>query len=71
MDIKDKQRAVIEILLFEDWAGEKIAKRLRNVYGSVAYCCTSVFRWISVVRRGTKNLETHDVPDDRLDTKLT
>jgi hypothetical protein len=49
MEVKDKQRAVIEFLLFEGCAGEEIVIRLRNVYGSAAYYRASVFRWINEV----------------------
>jgi hypothetical protein len=56
MDVKDKKRAVIECFLFKGGAGEKIVIRLRNMYGSEAYCRGSVFRWISEVRRGNDKI---------------
>jgi hypothetical protein len=37
MDVKDKQRAVIEFLLLEGCAGEEIVLRLPNVDGSAPY----------------------------------
>jgi hypothetical protein len=37
MEIKYKQRAVIEFLLLEGCAGEKIMVRLQNIHGSAAY----------------------------------
>jgi hypothetical protein len=43
MDVKQKQRTVIEFLLLEGCAGDEIATRLQNVYGEDAYCRASVF----------------------------
>jgi hypothetical protein len=56
MDINNKQQAVVEFLLLEGCAGEKIVIHLRNLYGSAAYCRVSAFRWISEVRRGNEEL---------------
>jgi hypothetical protein len=54
MDVKDKQRSVIEFLLLEVCAGEEIVIRLRNVYGSDTCCRASIFIWISEVRRSNE-----------------
>jgi hypothetical protein len=47
VDVKDKQQTVIEFLPLEKDTGDEIMMCLRNVCGSVAHCCASVFRWIS------------------------
>jgi hypothetical protein len=44
MDIKDKQRAVIEFLSLEGCANEENARRLGNVYGGDADSLVMVFR---------------------------
>jgi transposase len=62
MDVKQKQRAVIEFLLVEACAGDEIATRLQNVYGEDAYCCASVFRWIQEIRRGNEGLRNEGRP---------
>jgi hypothetical protein len=56
MDLKRKQRGVIEFLLFEGRPGDEIAQRLHNVYGHDPCCRVSVFRWIQEARRGNKDL---------------
>jgi hypothetical protein len=55
-EVKDKQQAVIELLLLEGCTGEEIMMHLRNVYGSSAYCRASAFRLVSEVGRGNKEL---------------
>jgi hypothetical protein len=62
LDAHDKERVIIEFLLLEGCVGEEIAIRLRNVYGSAAYCRASVFRWISEVRRGNEELRNEGCP---------
>jgi hypothetical protein len=62
MDVKDKQRAFIEFLLLEGCAGEEIVIRLRNLYGSAAYCRASLFRWINEVRRVNEELRHEGRP---------
>jgi hypothetical protein len=42
MDVKDKQRIVIEFLLVEGCTGDEMAARLRNVYGAEAYSRATV-----------------------------
>jgi hypothetical protein len=54
MDVKQKQRAVIEFFLLEWYEGDNIALRLQNVYGRDAYCRASVFRWMNEIRRGNE-----------------
>jgi hypothetical protein len=51
MDVKQKQRAVIEFLLLEWCEGNNIVLRLQNAYGRA-----SVFRWMNEIRRGKKEL---------------
>jgi hypothetical protein len=36
MDVRQKQRAVIDFMLFEGRPGDEIAQRLHNVYGEDA-----------------------------------
>jgi hypothetical protein len=69
MDVKDKQRAVIEFLLLKGCTGDKIVVHLQNVYGSAAYCRASVFKRISEVRAATKNFETKDPLENPIGTK--
>jgi hypothetical protein len=56
MDVKVRQRAVIEFLLLEGCTDEETAIRLRNVYSSDASCYGSIFRRINDVRSGNKEL---------------
>jgi hypothetical protein len=56
MDVKQRQRTVIEFLLLEGCAGDEIATRLQNVYGEDADYRASVFRWIQEIRRGNEEL---------------
>jgi ribosome maturation factor RimP len=44
MDIKQKQRAIIEFLLSEGCEGDDIVLRLQNAHDRDAYCGVSVFR---------------------------
>jgi hypothetical protein len=62
MGVKVKQRTVIKFLVLEGFAGEEIVIHLRNVHGSVAYCHDSVFRWISEVHCGNKELRNKGRP---------
>jgi transposase-like protein len=62
MNVKHKQRAVIEFLLLEGRAGE-IVIRLRNLYNSVV-------RWIGEVRRRSEEFRNEGRPEDPIDTKL-
>jgi hypothetical protein len=56
MDVKQKQRPVIEFLLLEGWEGDEIMLRLSNADGKDASCRALVFRWMNVIRRGSENL---------------
>jgi hypothetical protein len=62
MNVKNKHRAVIEFFLLEGCTSQGMVMRLRNVYGSVAYCRASVFRWISEVRCGNGELRNEGRP---------
>jgi hypothetical protein len=44
MDVKQKQRAVIEFLLLEGCEGDDIVLRFQNASGQDAYCRESAFR---------------------------
>jgi hypothetical protein len=70
MNVKDKQRTIIEFLLLEGCAGEEIAVHPRNVYGSAASCRASVFTWISEVHRGNEELRNKERSEDPIDKKL-
>jgi hypothetical protein len=56
MDVKEKQRAVIEFLSLEGCPGDEILIRLQNVHGTDGYSRSSVFHWIQGVRRGNEEL---------------
>jgi transposase len=62
MDVKSKQRAVMEFLLVEGCAGDEIAARLQNMYGEDAYCRASMFRWIQEIGRGSEELRNEGRP---------
>jgi hypothetical protein len=47
----------MEFLQLEGCVCDKIVIPLGKVYGSDTYCCTSVFRWISEIRRGNEELQ--------------
>jgi hypothetical protein len=70
MDLKNKQRAIIKFPLLNSCTGKEIVTRLRHVYGSAVYRRTSVFRWISEVRRGNEELRNEGRPkrSDRHET---
>jgi hypothetical protein len=62
MDVRQKQRALIECLLFEGRPGDEIAQRLHDVYGQDAHCRASVFQWIQEVRRSNEELRNEGRP---------
>jgi hypothetical protein len=62
MNVKQKQRAVIEFLLLEGREGDDIVLRLQNAYGRNAYCQVSVFRWMNEIRRGSEELRNEGYP---------
>jgi hypothetical protein len=63
MDVKGNQAPVIDFLLLEGCTGKEIVIRLRNVYGSAAYCRVSLFRRISEVCRGKEELRNEGRPE--------
>jgi DNA-binding NarL/FixJ family response regulator len=65
MDLKQKQRGIIEFLLREECGGDEIAAHLENVYGEDAYCRASVVRWIQEIRRGNEELHNEGRPGRR------
>jgi transposase len=52
MNVKQKQRAVVEFLFLEGRTGEEIAIRLHDVYGEAASSRATIFRWINRVCSG-------------------
>jgi hypothetical protein len=62
MDVKQKQRAVIEFLLLEWCEGDDIIVRLQNAHDRNAYCQASVFRWTNKIRRGNEELPNEGGP---------
>jgi hypothetical protein len=62
MDVKDQQRAVIELLLLEQCVSEEILISPRNVYDLAASYHSSVFKQISEIRRGNKELQIEGRP---------
>jgi hypothetical protein len=52
MDVKQKQRAVIELLLLEGLVGQEIAIHLCDVYGEAAYSRVPIFQSINWVCSG-------------------
>jgi hypothetical protein len=56
MEVKQKQRAVIEFLLLDGRTGEEIAIRLHDVDGEAAYSRAPVFRWVNRVRSADAGL---------------
>jgi hypothetical protein len=62
MDVKDRQRAVIEFLLLEACASEEIVIHLRKMCSSAAYYHDSVFRWMTEARRGNEELRNERRP---------
>jgi hypothetical protein len=62
MDVRQKQRAVIEFLLLKGCEGDDIVLRLQNAYGRDPYCRASVFRWMNEIRRGNEELQNEGRP---------
>jgi transposase len=62
MDINQKQRAVIEFLLFEGYEDDDIVLCLQNAHGRDAHCPASVFRWMNEIRRGNEELRNERRP---------
>jgi transposase len=62
MDLKQKQRAVIEFPLLEGRRDDEIAIRLQNVYEAAAYSRATVFRWINKIRNGNSELQSDKSP---------
>jgi hypothetical protein len=56
MDVRWKQRAVIEFLLLEGYEADDLVLRLQNACGRDACCRASVFRWMNEIRHGTEEL---------------
>jgi hypothetical protein len=63
---KNKERAIIEFLMLEGFAGEEIVIRLRNVYGSAALQYSDGSAKFAGAK---KNSKAKDAPTDSIDTK--
>jgi hypothetical protein len=66
MDVKQRQRAIIEFLLLEGCEGDGIVLRVQNVCGRDTYCRALVCRWMNESRRGNEELRNEGRPG-RLD----
>jgi hypothetical protein len=62
IDVKHKQRVVIEFLLLEGCEDDNIVLRLQNAYSRDAYCRSSVFRWMNEIRHGNEELRNEGRP---------
>jgi hypothetical protein len=62
MDVKQRQRVVIEFLLLEGCESDDIVLRLQNASGRDAYCEASVFRWANEIRCGSEELRNEGRP---------
>jgi hypothetical protein len=62
MDVKQKQRAVIEFLLLEECEGDDIVLRLQKAYGRDAYCRASLLKWMNEIRCGSKEFRNEGRP---------
>jgi hypothetical protein len=56
MDVKQKQRAVVEFLLLKECEGDDIGLRLQKGYDRNADCRASVFIWMNEIRRDNEEL---------------
>jgi hypothetical protein len=62
MDVKHKQRAVIEFPLFKCCEGNDMVLRLQNAYGRDTSCRASVFKWTNEIRGGSDELRNEGLP---------
>jgi transposase len=62
MNVRQKQRAVIEFLLLEGREYDDIVLRLRNAYGRDVSGRASVFRWMNKIRLGNEELRNEGRP---------
>jgi hypothetical protein len=62
MDVKQKERAIIEFLLLERCEGHDIVLRVQNAYSRDADYQTSVFRWMNEMRRGNEEFRNEGRP---------
>jgi hypothetical protein len=69
MNMKQKQRAVIEFLLLEGRLGDDIAIHRHTVSEDAAYSRAAVFRWTSKIRSGNSEPQSDKSPGDRLDIR--
>jgi hypothetical protein len=66
MDVKQKQRDVIEFLILKGCEDHDIVLRLPNAYGRDAYCRASVLRWMNEICRGNEEFRNEDAPETLL-----
>jgi hypothetical protein len=69
MDIKEKQRAVIEFRCLEECVSEEVLIGTGNLYGSTARGGASGFRWIRQGRCSNGEPQTKDATENPIDTK--
>ena len=50
LDVRQKQRAVIELLVSEGEPPKKIFETLVKVYGDAAIACSTVKKWVSRIK---------------------
>lgn len=60
MDVKHRQRAVVEFLTNEGYTNANIHRRIRNVYAEVALDKYNVLRWVNKFK--TEEISTDDKP---------
>jgi hypothetical protein len=60
IDVKQKQRAAIEVLFLEGQAGEEIAIRSHDLCGQAAYSRPPIFRARHWVRREERRASTRE-----------
>jgi DNA-binding NarL/FixJ family response regulator len=56
MDLKDKERVVLEFLLLKECMGDEIATCLQNVFEKCTYFQATIFQWIKEVCSSTHEL---------------
>jgi hypothetical protein len=65
MDVKQKQRTVIEFLLLEGCEDDGIVLRLQNAYGRDTYCRAPMFKRMNEILRGKEEFRNEGRPRRR------
>ena len=63
LDVRQKQRAVMEFLCCENETVAKIHKRLNKVYGDDAFDRSTVCQWESRLSSASRHTNIPDFPD--------